>query len=41
MDYYSSIADGYDELYGEEQLAKIKLILANVEIQDTEKVLAI
>lgn len=26
MDYYSNIAEGYDELYGEEQLAKIKVV---------------
>jgi ubiquinone/menaquinone biosynthesis C-methylase UbiE len=26
MDYYSKIADGYDELYAQEQLAKLKVI---------------
>jgi len=32
-DYYSSISKGYDELYKEEQLKKLKLILKNVKIK--------
>ncbi len=33
QDYYSSISKGYDELYKEEQLMKLKLILKNVNIK--------
>ena len=30
MEYYDQIADGYDELYKEEQLEKVKIILENI-----------
>jgi len=40
MDYYSSIARGYSELYGEEQLKKVKIIIKELKIKD-EKVLDI
>ncbi len=39
MDYYSIIAPSYNELYGEEQLKKINLILRFAEIQEDDKIL--
>lgn len=39
--YYDSIADGYDELYGEEQRKKIEIIKKNIEITADTKVLDI
>ena len=39
MDYYSSIAESYDELYGEEQRKKIELILHHYPNLVTENVL--
>ncbi len=33
VNYYSKIAEGYDELYKKEQLNKLKLILKNVNIK--------
>ena len=41
MDYYSAISNSYDELYGEEQLKKIKLILKFADIKENDKVLDI
>jgi len=40
MDYYSRIARGYGELYGEEQLNKVKVIIKELNIKN-EKVLDI
>ena len=40
MTYYDKIAKGYNELYKEEQLNKVKLIIKNLNIKD-EKVLDI
>lgn len=40
MNYYSRIARGYSELYGEEQLKKVKIIIKELKIKD-EKVLDI
>ncbi|MBS3149729.1 class I SAM-dependent methyltransferase [Candidatus Woesearchaeota archaeon] len=40
MDYYSSIADGYNELYGDEQLNKVEIIIKELKIKN-EKVLDI
>lgn len=39
MSYYNNISSGYDELYKEEQLNKIKLILQNVKINSEDKIL--
>jgi ubiquinone/menaquinone biosynthesis C-methylase UbiE len=38
-DYYSSIASGYDELYGEEQLSKFKTVLERIEFQKSDIIL--
>ncbi len=38
-DYYSGIADGYDELHGEEQDAKLQEFLDRIEISGGAKVL--
>ena len=39
MDYYSIISNSYNELYGEEQLKKIKLILGSNSIKAEDKIL--
>ncbi len=39
LDYYSDLAEGYDELHREEQEEKIKLILKNFKILPEEKLL--
>ena len=39
MDYYSIISNSYNELYGEEQLKKIKLILESNAIKAEDKIL--
>ncbi|MBU0756992.1 MAG: methyltransferase domain-containing protein [Nanoarchaeota archaeon] len=39
MTYYNAIADGYDNLHKEEQIKKIKIILENLEIKKTDKLL--
>ena len=39
MDYYDSIADGYDELHGEEQERKFKHVLSKMEFQTDSSVL--
>ncbi len=39
MDYYSTIAEGYNELHKNEQLDKIKAIFKNVYISNEETVL--
>ena len=36
MEYYDSIADGYDELHKEEQLKKIRIIRDNLKIKKTD-----
>jgi demethylmenaquinone methyltransferase/2-methoxy-6-polyprenyl-1,4-benzoquinol methylase len=39
MNYYDSIAEGYDNLHGEEQARKFKLVLENIEIPPDKRVL--
>ncbi len=39
--YYDSIAEGYDELYGEEQKKKMDIVKANIEIKPDTKILDI
>ncbi len=39
MTYYNSIADGYNELYKEEQLKKIRIIRANLNVKKTDYLL--
>lgn len=39
MDFYNSIAKGYDRLYGEEQEAKLKIIKDNLDIKITDLLL--
>ena len=39
MDYYDEIAAGYEQLHGEEQLRKAKIILQNLEVRKTDKLL--
>lgn len=39
MDYYSQIADGYNELHSEEQLSKLSIIKNNIRINTTTKIL--
>ncbi|MCB9359488.1 class I SAM-dependent methyltransferase [Candidatus Woesearchaeota archaeon] len=39
--YYDSIADGYDELYTEEQKKKLKIIKENITIKPDSKILDI
>jgi ubiquinone/menaquinone biosynthesis C-methylase UbiE len=39
MDYYDEIAEGYERLHGEEQLRKAKIILQNLEIKKSDKLL--
>ena len=39
MGYYDEIAEGYDELHGEEQARKYELILKNLEIRQNDLVL--
>jgi len=41
MGYYDEIAKSYDELHGEEQKQKAKIILANLEIKPSDKLLDI
>ena len=33
MNYYNKISEGYNELYGEEQLNKVRIILDKLEIK--------
>jgi demethylmenaquinone methyltransferase/2-methoxy-6-polyprenyl-1,4-benzoquinol methylase len=40
-DYYASIASGYDELYGEEQLSKLKRALGRIDLQKSDIVLEV
>ncbi|MFT4297944.1 MAG: class I SAM-dependent methyltransferase [Candidatus Woesearchaeota archaeon] len=40
-EYYDAIADGYDELYGEEQERKLKLIKTRLKINSKTKILDI
>lgn len=39
MDYYDEIAAGYEQLHGEEQLRKAKIILQNLEVKETDNLL--
>lgn len=39
MEYYDILAPGYDELHRTEQLGKLKLIKANLEIKENERLL--
>ncbi|MBI2129077.1 class I SAM-dependent methyltransferase [Candidatus Woesearchaeota archaeon] len=39
MDYYDSISKGYEELHGEEQLNKIKIIKKFLKVRKTDKLL--
>ncbi len=39
MTYYNNIAKGYNGLHGEEQLKKINIILNNIKIKKTDKLL--
>ncbi len=39
MTYYDKISKGYNELYGEEQLKKINIILNNIKIKKSDKLL--
>ena len=39
MDYYNSIAQGYEELYGEEQLNKLRIIKRNIIISRNTTIL--
>jgi ubiquinone/menaquinone biosynthesis C-methylase UbiE len=39
MEYYDTIAKGYDELHGEEQIKKAKIILQHITINDTDTLL--
>ena len=39
MDYYDEIAEGYEQLHGEEQLRKAKIVLQNLEVKKTDKLL--
>jgi ubiquinone/menaquinone biosynthesis C-methylase UbiE len=39
MDYYDEISAGYEQLHGEEQLRKAKIILQNLEVRKTDKLL--
>jgi len=39
MEYYDEISKGYDELHGEEQKKKAKVILDNLEIKPSDKLL--
>jgi demethylmenaquinone methyltransferase / 2-methoxy-6-polyprenyl-1,4-benzoquinol methylase len=39
MGYYDDIAEGYDELHGEEQLEKAKIILGKLKIKKPDKLL--
>ena len=41
MDHYNILSEGYDELYGEEQKAKAKLILDNIDINKEDSLLDI
>jgi len=41
MEYYDGIADGYDELHKEEQLKKIRIIRANLNVKKTDYLLDI
>ena len=38
-DYYNQIASGYEELHGEEQLKKAHLVLQNLDIRPSDKLL--
>ena len=37
--YYDEISSGYDELYSDEQQSKIKLILENISVSESDRVL--
>jgi ubiquinone/menaquinone biosynthesis C-methylase UbiE len=39
MNYYNEISEGYDELHGEEQLKKVKIILNELKIGRNDKIL--
>ncbi len=39
MNYYDEISAGYEQLHGEEQLRKAKIILQNLEVKKTDKLL--
>jgi demethylmenaquinone methyltransferase/2-methoxy-6-polyprenyl-1,4-benzoquinol methylase len=39
MSYYDDISEGYDELHGEEQLKKAKIILSRLNLKKTDKLL--
>jgi ubiquinone/menaquinone biosynthesis C-methylase UbiE len=39
MNYYDKIAKGYDELHGEEQLKKARIILSKLKLKRTDKLL--
>ena len=39
MDYYDSIAEGYDELYRDEQERKIQVIANHLQVKDTDLIL--
>jgi len=39
MNYYDEISEGYDELHGEEQLRKAKIILSKLNLKKTDKLL--
>lgn len=41
MTYYDEIADGYDELHKQEQLAKIRIIKEHMKIKPTDRLLDI
>ncbi|MBN1377219.1 class I SAM-dependent methyltransferase [Candidatus Woesearchaeota archaeon] len=41
MNYYDETAEGYEELHKKEQLNKIKIILENLKIEKTDKLLDI
>jgi ubiquinone/menaquinone biosynthesis C-methylase UbiE len=38
-DYYNSIAPGYSELHGEEQLRKAEIVLQNLDVKQTDSLL--
>src|SRR3989338_2149031 len=41
MDYYDSISKGYDELYREEQIKKLKIIKSKIKVRKNSKLLDI